>query len=126
MTTRVLLLDDDDTTRLALAALLEAQAFLVVQASSVAEARQSLASAHVFDLALLDQHLGDGLQVDLIPALRAQLPHCKVIVVSDQRPGQLTTEDADAFFRKGQDLDELFATIHSLLAATPASGASQR
>ena len=123
MTTRVLLLDDNDATRLTLAALLEAEAFEVAEVSSLAEARQSLAAAPVFDLALLDQHLGDGLGLDLIPVVRAQLPNCKIIIVSgsDHRPGQRTAENADAFFRKGEDVDELLATIHSLTATNRAA-----
>jgi|SRR4051812_32942504 DNA-binding response OmpR family regulator len=122
MTTRVLLLDDNDASRLTLAALLETDAFEVTEASSLSDARQSLAAAPVFDLALLDQHLGDGQGVDLIPMVRAQLPNCKIIIVSgsDHRPGPRATENADAFFRKGEDFDELLATIHAL-TATPAS-----
>lgn len=118
MTTRVLLLDDNHATRLTLAALLEAEAFEVAEASSLAEARQSLAAATVFDFALLDQQLGDGQGVDLIPVVRAQLPSCKIIIVSgsDRRPGQRTVEGADAFFCKGDDLDQLLATIAELTA----------
>ena len=127
MTIRALLLDDNDATRLTLAALLEEEAFEVAQVASLAEARQSLAAAAVFDLALIDRHLGDGQGIDLIPVLRAQLPNCKIIVVSgsDRRPDQRTTEEADAFFRKGEDLDELFEKIHSLMAPARTNGAAR-
>ena len=114
---RVLLIDDDDSNRLTLSALLELEAFEITEASSLAAARKSLAAGSPFDLILLDRQLSDGLGFELIPALRAQLPSCKIIVVS----GSAGEEDrgpadtADAYFRKGEELDELFAIIHALL-----------
>jgi CheY-like chemotaxis protein len=118
MSGRALLVDDDDANRLTLSALLESEAFDVTEASSLAEARRSLGAA-VFDLVLLDRQLGDGLGFELIPVVRAQLPDCKIIVVSgsgnEDRP---PTHPADGYFGKGDDLDELFEKIHTLLAPT--------
>jgi DNA-binding response OmpR family regulator len=118
MTTRVLLVDDNDANRLTLAALLESEAFEVTEASSLADARKSLAAAPAFELVLLDRHLGDGLGPELIPALRAQLPRCKIIVVSGsgKHEDNGVTARADGYFGKGEDLDELFDKIQSLLA----------
>lgn len=117
MTTRVLLVDDNDANRLTLAALLEAEAFEITEASSLATARECLATAPAFELVLLDRHLSDGLGYDLIPVVRAQSPSCKIIVVSGS--GQLSegaaSASADGYFRKGEDLDELFDEIHALL-----------
>lgn len=116
---RVLVVDDNDANRLTLCALLESEAFQITEASSLADARQSLAAGAPFELVLLDRHLSDGLGFELIPLVRARLPECKVIVVS----GNSTGEDrgavaaADGYFRKGEDLDELFETIRALLAA---------
>jgi two-component system OmpR family response regulator len=117
MAARVLLIDDNDANRLTLAALLESEAFEITEASCLADARRSLAAAPGFDLILLDRHLGDGLGVELVPVVRAQLPSCKIIVVS----GSGTCDEsgaidgADGYFRKGEDLDELFEKIHLLL-----------
>jgi two-component system response regulator RegA len=111
---RVLLIDDDDSNRLTLGALLESEAFEITEAASLAAARKSLAAAPPFDLVLLDRQLSDGLGFELIPALRAQLPSCKIIIVS----GSGSDEDggaADGYFRKGEDLDELFEMIRTLL-----------
>jgi len=118
VTTRVLLLDDNDGTRLTLTALLEAEGFEVADASCLADARQSLAAAPVFDLALLDRHLGDGQGAELIPVVRAQLPHCRIIMISgsDNDHGGIV-DNADACFRKGEDIDELFDKIQALLAS---------
>jgi two-component system, NtrC family, response regulator AtoC len=118
MTTRVLLVDDSEANRLTLAALLESEAFELTEASSLAEARRALTAGAAFDLVLLDRQLSDGWGVELIPAVRAQLPSCKIIVVSGGGPRdeRAAVADADGYFRKGEDLDELFATIRALLA----------
>jgi CheY-like chemotaxis protein len=118
---RVLLIDDDDSNRLTLGALLESEAFEITEASSLAGARKSLAAGPPFDLMLLDRQLSDGLGFELIPAVRAQLPSCKIIVVSgsggEQDGGPADT--ADGYFRKGEELDELFEMIRMLLTDTP-------
>jgi CheY-like chemotaxis protein len=118
--TRVLLIDDDDSNRLTLGALLESEGFEITEASSLATARESFAAGPRFDLMLLDRQLNDGLGFDLIPAVRARLPRCKIIVVSgssgeaDRGPA----DTADGYFRKGDDLDELFEMIRTLLTDT--------
>jgi CheY-like chemotaxis protein len=117
---RVLLIDDDDPNRLTLGALLESEAFEIAEASSLAAARKSLAAGPPFDLILLDRQLSDGLGFELIPALRAQLPSCKIIVVSGSvgDEGRGAADVADGYFRKGEDLDELFEMIRTLLTDT--------
>ena len=117
MTTRVLLIDDNDANRLTLAALLESEGFEVTEGTCLTEARKSLAGAQVFDLVLLDRHLSDGLGPQLIPLIRAQLPSCKVIVVSGsgQRDENDASECADGYFGKGEDLEHLFEKIQTLL-----------
>ena len=117
---RVLLIDDDDSNRLTLGALLESETFEITEASSLAAARKSLEVPPAFDLILLDRHLSDGLGCELIPALRAQLPSCKIIIVSgsgrDEERG--APDVPDGYFRKGEDLDELFEMIRTLLTDT--------
>jgi two-component system, response regulator RegA len=115
---RVLLVDDDDSNRLTLGALLESEAFEIAEASSLAAARESLGTASRFDLILLDRQLSDGLGFELIPAVRAQLPSCKIIVVSGSAGDDegRTADAPDGYFRKGEDLDELFEKIRALLS----------
>jgi DNA-binding response OmpR family regulator len=118
---RVLLIDDDDSNRLTLSALLELEAFEITEASSLTAARKSLAAGSPFDLILLDRQLSDGLGFELIPAVRAQLPSCKIIVVSGSGSGDEDrgpADTADGYFRKGEDLDELFELIRTLLTDT--------
>jgi DNA-binding response OmpR family regulator len=68
---------------------------------------------------LLDRQLSDGLGLDLIPDVRAQLPTCKIIVVSGsgKHDESGAANRADGYFGKGEDLDELFDKIHALLEA---------
>lgn len=115
---RVLLLDDNDATRLTLAALLEEEGFTVTEAASLAEARRHLAEGAVFDLILLDRHLGDGRGTDLIPQVRAQLPGCSAIVVSgsDDRHVAALPESADASFNKGDDPSQLLEKMRAIMA----------
>jgi CheY-like chemotaxis protein len=118
MTNRILLIDDNDANRVTLSALLETEDFVVTEASSMADARQVLTTASSFELILLDRHLPDGLGVELIPVIRARLPRAKIIVVSgsgNTREGN-AAEDTDAYFGKGEQLDELLDKIHALLA----------
>ena len=118
---RVLLIDDDESNRLTLSALLELEPFEITEAASLAAARKSLAAASPFDLILLDRQLSDGLGFELIPAVRAQLPSCKIIVVSGSGSGdddRGAAAAADGYFRKGEDLDDLFAMIRTLLTET--------
>jgi two-component system response regulator RegA len=116
---RVLLLDDNDATRLTLAALLEEEGFTITEASSLAEARRYLAEGAVFDLVLLDRQLEDGQGTDLIPQVRAQLPGCSAIVVSgseDRHARGAVTEYADASFNKGDDPGQLLEKMHAIMA----------
>lgn len=79
---RVLVIDDHDGNRETLAALLEDEDFAVAQAATFEAALIALESDAVFDVLLLDRHLGphDGLQ--LVPLVRATRPSAKIIVVS--------------------------------------------
>jgi CheY-like chemotaxis protein len=117
MTARVLVVDDNEASRLTLCALLESEAFAVTECGCLADARKALAGPAVFDLVLLDRHLSDGQGPELIPAVRARLPSCKIIVVSgsDQRQDGAGPDSADAYFGKGEDLERLFDTIQALL-----------
>jgi DNA-binding NtrC family response regulator len=116
MTTRVLLVDDNDANRFTLSALLECEGFEVTEASSLADARKALAAAARFELVLLDRHLSDGLGLELIPVVRARRPGCKIIVISGSGGHDVTSAiaSADGYFGKGEDLDHLFEKIHAL------------
>lgn len=66
---KVLLLDDHFGARLTFGAVLEQAGFEVVEAATLAEARQQLV-AHHFQAAVLDVNVPDGLGTELIGELR--------------------------------------------------------
>ena len=113
---RILLVEDEPSLVLTLTDRLIAEGYEVETAGD-GETGVELALQGSFDLVLLDRQLSDGLGPELIPLIRAQLPSCKVIVVSGSghRDERGASECADAYFRKGEDLEELFEKIQTLL-----------
>ena len=86
MTASILLVDDDESVRITLAALLEGEGFTVDAAESYAGALACLASeAARYDLVLLDQHLGDGEGSALLPQVRARQPASRARCAHCQR-----------------------------------------
>ena len=69
----VLLVDDDERVRTAVARMISFLGCTVVTADSVAAARRTCASRPRLDLAIVDVDLGDGLGTDLIDELRDHL-----------------------------------------------------
>jgi two-component system OmpR family response regulator len=78
---RILLVDDSETIRVTVAALLEDAGHVVTEAESLAAARGCLGGA-AFDVVLLDVHLGDGLGPTLIPELRATHPAATIALLT--------------------------------------------
>lgn len=80
---RVLLIDDDAHIRRVIAQELMAdeRTLLVAQAESLKEGRKAIRQ-HVFDVMLVDIHLGDGEGLDLIDFMKTVHPSAEAIVVS--------------------------------------------
>jgi DNA-binding NarL/FixJ family response regulator len=77
---RVLLVDDQEAVRAAIASEFERQPeFEIVQAASLTQARQMLVGVGV---AILDLGLPDGCGADIIPELRAANADVRVLVVT--------------------------------------------
>ncbi|WP_437287817.1 response regulator [Sorangium sp. So ce406] len=117
MSAAVLLVDDDEASRVVLAALLEDEGFQVDVASSFGEAGRMLAAEGArYDLALLDQHLGDGRGADLIGPLRARLPRARAVLLSGTGGHDLGGAHApDAALSKGIAFPELIEELRKLL-----------
>ncbi|HMI84758.1 MAG TPA: response regulator [Polyangiaceae bacterium] len=113
--TSVLLVDDDESNRLTMSALLEVEGFDVREATTFAEACTLLSATPSFTIVLTDQHLGDGLGSDLAPMIRARLPGAKIVLMSGSASAMTVTETWDGSFAKGEDFAELLRLIHSLL-----------
>jgi two-component system, cell cycle sensor histidine kinase and response regulator CckA len=80
---RVLVVDDEDTTRLTIARLLEAGGFSVVMASNGDEAMARLATdGATIDLVLSDVTMPGMTGIDLSYQIREQYPNMPVAIVS--------------------------------------------
>jgi len=77
---RYLIVDDDAIFRLSLARYFAVQAE-VSQAESLKDAEQKI-ETEKFDVVLLDKSLSDGSGLELVPKIRARLPHCVILMVS--------------------------------------------
>src|SRR5205823_2908641 len=101
-----LVVDDDESNRVTLSALLELEGHDVALAASAGAARDLFERTPCVDVVVLDQHLGDGSGSELIPIARAQWPLAKVLLMS----GSLAAHDAfpegaDGCFVKGDGFD---------------------
>jgi DNA-binding NtrC family response regulator len=107
---RVLVVDDDEGIRLALGRCLGARGYEVVPAAGVREAEAAAAKAGA-DLAIVDQRLPDGTGLELLPRLRAILPHLPIVILTGHgtidMAVQAIKDGADQFLTKPVDLEAL-------------------
>jgi DNA-binding response OmpR family regulator len=115
---RILLVDDDESQRISLGILLEDEGYAVDVAASCAAAQARIeAASAAYDLVLLDQHLGDGLGLSLLPLLRERLSGAAIMLLS----GSVTEKEragagVDATVAKGTAFPELLAAVQKALA----------
>ncbi|HET7041695.1 MAG TPA: response regulator, partial [Gemmatimonadales bacterium] len=114
----ILLVDDHEAIRVALADFLEGQGFQVVTAGGVAEA-QAAFRERMPDAAILDYDLGDGDALQLLTEMRARDPSCAIIILTGQGSIDLAVramrEGADHFFTKPVELPTLLVVLGRLL-----------
>ena len=111
---RILLVDDDESNRLTMTALLEDEGFDVEVAVSKADACAALSVEPSFALVLTDQHLGDGLGSDIVPIVRDRMPEAKVVLMSGSAGDAPLSVVPDGCFTKGEDFGELLSLIRAL------------
>ncbi len=106
-----MLVEDHASFRQAIAFILgrEAGIEVVAEAGTFAEARRLLAERDI-DVAILDLHLPDGDEKDLIGEIREANPGCSVLMFS-MSPGVGEVAGADGVFAKDAPLDEVVGTI---------------
>ena len=119
--TRIIFLEDEPILREELTEFLEAQGHQVTPVASLAEFAQAfvpMTQPHGHLIALVDLGLPDGSGLDLITQLRAGGHRLGIIVLTarsalrDKVAG--LTGGADHYLAKGNDLDELAATVAAL------------
>lgn len=114
----ILLVDDHESIRVAIADFLEAHGFQVVTASGVEEARTTF-RARMPDAAVLDYNLGDGDALQLLSEMRALDPACAIVILTGQGSIDLAVRamqgGADHFLTKPVELPALRAILERLL-----------
>ncbi len=119
-TPTVLLVEDDEATRLAMASWLTLEGFLVLTAASGHEAASHLEQPlEPIDVAVLDIGLPDVDGIALCERLRQMYPAMPVVVCSGQAEpsevARLVELGASRYFRKPVEPDELLAAVESSL-----------
>lgn len=110
MSSKILLIEDDDASRFAFSRYLSKAGYLTREADCLSEAREAIASRR-FDAVLLDLKLPDGNGLDWIPELREHHPDMPVIVVTAFGDIPLAVEamrrGADNFLTKPVNMEDL-------------------
>jgi DNA-binding NtrC family response regulator len=124
----ILLVDDHEAIRVAIADFLEAQGFEVVAAAGVTEAR-AIFRTRIPDAAVLDYDLGDGDALQLLAELRSIDPACAIIILTGQGSIDLAVramrEGADHFLTKPVELAALRVILERLLEIRRAKRAQE-
>jgi DNA-binding response OmpR family regulator len=99
----LLLVEDEESNRLTLEALLEDEGFQVECATTSHEAEQRIATRR-YDVVVLDRGLGDRDGLSLVPQIRERLPRARVVVLSGQPDNDSESTGVDAWLTKGADV----------------------
>jgi two-component system, response regulator RegA len=114
--TRLLLVDDDESNRVTLSALLEDEGYIVDLAASFSEAKQLLETEPPpYDAVLLDHCLGDGYGSNLVPLIRRSLPNSRIIAMSGSAGGDRMGLEADAELPKGMHFPEFSSRLRAIV-----------
>jgi DNA-binding NtrC family response regulator len=115
---RVLVVDDEPSIRVLLRVNLELDGHEVVEAASVAQAREALAGGVA--VVVLDLNLRGERSVDLVAECHARRPPIPVLLVTGSvEIGSTRSLDADAVLPKPFEPTDLLATVRRLLEPQP-------
>lgn len=111
----VLVVDDDSAIRFLCRVNLELDGWSVVEAATIAQAREAIEDGDV-GIVLLDVHVGSGNGVEFLGELRDSHPGLPVVLLTGS-VGSPTLEgaDADAVISKPFTLDQLTGTVGRLV-----------
>lgn len=115
---RILIVDDDNTIRKTLKAILEDEGYTVDLAATGQEAIQKT-EENAYDIALLDIRLPDMEGVELLKLIKDNVPKTRKIMLtgypSMQNAIAALNKDADAYLVKPVDVEKLLSTIKDQL-----------
>jgi DNA-binding NtrC family response regulator len=115
---RILIVDDDDTIRKTLKAILEDEGYTVDSAATGQEAIRKT-EENTYNVALLDIRLPDMEGVELLKLIKDNVPKTRKIMLtgypSMQNAIAALNKDADAYLVKPVDVEKLLYTIKNQL-----------
>jgi DNA-binding NtrC family response regulator len=115
---KILLVDDDETIRTTMKAILEDEGYSVDSAPNGKEAIRKT-QEQTYNLALLDIRLPDMEGVELLGLMKDSIPRMRKIMVTGfpslQNAVEAVNKSADAYLIKPVDVDKLLATVKELL-----------
>ena len=115
---KILLVDDDETIRSTMRAILEDEGYSVDSASNGKEAIKKTQEKS-YNLALLDIRLPDMEGVELLKLMKEPMPRMRKIMVTGfpslQNAVEAVNKNADAYLIKPVDVDKLLATVKEQL-----------
>jgi DNA-binding NtrC family response regulator len=115
---RILVVDDDETIRTTMKAILQDEGYMVDLAGTGKEAIQKTTEKN-YNVALLDIRLPDMEGVELLKLLKDGVPRTRKIMVtgypSMQNAISALNKNADAYLLKPVDVEKLLATVKQQL-----------
>ena len=115
MKSKILLVDDEPATRFGFCRYLNRAGYEIRAVSTLAEAREAIASRH-YDVVVLDMQLPDGNGMDWIGELRQSHPNSSIVVITAYGDIPIAVEamkrGADQFLTKPVDMSELDMFLH--------------
>ena len=102
MTSKILVVDDDQRTREALADILHRAGYQVVSLAS-GDGMEELLARNQFAAAVIDYHLPVRNGLEIAQSIRKNLPACRIILISSEyhlRPHQSSLASVDRFLAK--------------------------
>lgn len=115
---RILIVDDDESIRTTLKAILEDEGYLVDMAASGKEAIEKTQEI-VYNLALLDIRLPDIEGIELLKLMKENVPRTRKIMLtgypSIQNAVAAVNKNADAYLIKPVDIEKLITTVKDQL-----------
>lgn len=115
---RILVVDDDETIRTTMKAILQDEGYMVDLAGTGKEAIQKTTEKN-YNVALLDIRLPDMEGVELLKLLKDGIPRTRKIMVtgypSMQNAISALNKNADAYLLKPVDVEKLLATVKQQL-----------
>jgi DNA-binding NtrC family response regulator len=115
---RILVIDDDESIRKTMAAILQSEGYAVDTAENGKEAIER-SNADAYSVALIDFRLPDMNGTELLTALKETTPKMVKIMVTGyptlQNAIESVNKHADAYFTKPVDYENLISTIRKLI-----------